>query len=64
MNRRLEKIMVRGFYEVAAMRKRGRDLDMRQAAYMVAVQKVAEAMAVRGWLGKPGRASQTKAQPA
>ncbi|OAT86376.1 Glu/Leu/Phe/Val family dehydrogenase [Desulfotomaculum copahuensis] len=64
VNRRLEEIMVRGFHEVAAMRKRGRDVDMRQAAYMVAVQKVAEAMAVRGWLGKAGRAPQVKARPA
>ncbi|HHW43782.1 glutamate dehydrogenase [Desulfofundulus thermobenzoicus] len=55
VNRRLEEIMVRGFHEVVAMRRLGRDVDMRLAAYMVAVKKVAEAMEVRGWLGKAAR---------
>ena len=55
VNHRLEKVMVRGFHEVVAMRRLGRDVDMRLAAYMVAVKKVAEAMEVRGWLGRAAR---------
>ncbi|KKM10137.1 glutamate dehydrogenase [Clostridiales bacterium PH28_bin88] len=51
VNERLEAIMVKGFQEVLTMKKLGKDIDMRLAAYMVAVKRVADAMAVRGWLG-------------
>jgi glutamate dehydrogenase len=62
VNRRLEEIMVRGFHEVVAMRKLGRDVDMRLAAYMVAVKRVAEAMEVRGWLGRAARMTAPRAE--
>ncbi|QKS71066.1 Glu/Leu/Phe/Val dehydrogenase [Paenalkalicoccus suaedae] len=49
VERRLEKVMVSSFdnvYKVAAMR----NVDMRLAAYMVGVRKMAEASRFRGWI--------------
>ncbi|NJP38165.1 Glu/Leu/Phe/Val family dehydrogenase [Alkalicoccus luteus] len=46
---RLEKVMIKGFdnvYRVAQMR----NVDMRLAAYMVGVRKMAEASRFRGWI--------------
>ncbi|AEG16680.1 Glutamate dehydrogenase [Desulfofundulus kuznetsovii DSM 6115] len=64
VNRRLEEIMVRGFHEVVSMRKLGRGVDMRLAAYMVAVKRVAEAMEVRGWLGRAARMTAPRVEAA
>lgn len=65
VNQRLEEVMVRGFHEVVTMYRASRDVDMRLAAYMVSVQKVARAMEVRGWLGRaPYLAAAAKARPA
>ena len=47
VNRRLKEIMVRSFYEVHELAARER-VDMRTAAYMLAVGRVAEATLVRG----------------
>ena len=52
VNGNLERIMVRAFREVYDMYRQHRDVDMRVAAYMVAIKRVAEAMQVRGWLGQ------------
>ncbi|MEW6662355.1 MAG: Glu/Leu/Phe/Val family dehydrogenase [Bacillota bacterium] len=50
VNDKLEKVMVKAFGEVYNMHN-SKEVDMRTAAYMVAVKKVADAMEVRGWLG-------------
>jgi glutamate dehydrogenase (NAD(P)+) len=47
VNEKLHGIMVKAFSEVHAMRERER-CDMRTAAYLVAVDRVANAMAMRG----------------
>jgi glutamate dehydrogenase (NAD(P)+) len=47
VNCKLEKIMVRSFADVLAVRKEN-NIDMRTAAYMLAVSRVAEATRVRG----------------
>ena len=49
VEQRLEKVMVRSFdsiYETAQVRK----VNMRLAAYMVGVRKMAEASRFRGWV--------------
>lgn len=49
MEERLEKVMVKAFnnvYEMAQTRR----VDMRLAAYMVGVRKMAEACRFRGWV--------------
>lgn len=48
INRRLEEMMVCAFYNVYEMHKQ-KKASMRDAAYMVAVNRLAEAMALRGW---------------
>ncbi|MCK4433299.1 MAG: Glu/Leu/Phe/Val dehydrogenase, partial [Methanomicrobia archaeon] len=45
---KLNKIMVDAFNGVYETHKR-EDVDMRTAAYVVAVKKVADAMKIRGW---------------
>jgi len=45
---KLNKIMVGAFNDVYDAHKR-EDVDMRTAAYIVAVKKVADAMKTRGW---------------
>ncbi len=45
---RLDKIMTKAFHEVYKMHK-DKNVDMRIAAYMVAVARVVEAMKLRGW---------------
>jgi glutamate dehydrogenase (NAD(P)+) len=47
VNEKLREIMVKAFNEVLAMRDR-EDVDMRTAAYLVAVDRVASATAMRG----------------
>lgn len=49
VNDRLEGIMVRAFKEVYQMHKEHK-VNMRDAAYMVSIQRVAEAMKLRGWI--------------
>ncbi|HHY35695.1 MAG TPA: Glu/Leu/Phe/Val dehydrogenase [Firmicutes bacterium] len=46
---RLENIMVKAFEEVYAMHKE-KGVSLREAAFLVAVKKVADAMRLRGWL--------------
>ncbi len=46
---RLDKIMTKAFHEVYKMHKE-KNVDMRTAAYMVAVVRVVEAMKLRGWI--------------
>ncbi len=48
---RLEQIMVKAFQEIFAMYEDRDDTSMRDAAYMVATKRLADAMRVRGWLG-------------
>ncbi|MCS7207844.1 MAG: Glu/Leu/Phe/Val dehydrogenase [Dehalococcoidia bacterium] len=47
VNRNLERILVRAFGEVASLAEREKS-DMRLAAYMVAIRRVADAMRLRG----------------
>ena len=49
INESLKGIMDRAFESVHAMSEH-RDVDMRTAAYMVAIERVAEAMRARGWV--------------
>ncbi|HEY8449914.1 MAG TPA: Glu/Leu/Phe/Val dehydrogenase [Bacillota bacterium] len=49
---RLEAMMVRAFDEVYRTHQ-SRGVKMRDAAYLVAVRRLAEAMKVRGWLSRP-----------
>ncbi len=49
MEEKLEKVMVKAFkniYNLAQTRK----VDMRLAAYMIGVRKMAEASRFRGWI--------------
>jgi len=46
---RLDKKMTKAFHDVLAVSLR-EEVDMRTAAYMVAVQRVADAMRARGWV--------------
>lgn len=50
VNERLESMMVSAFEAVYDMHKK-RNARMRDAAYLLAVDRVAQAMRVRGWLG-------------
>ena len=47
VNEKLHGIMVKAFAEVLAMAQR-EDVNMRTGAYLLAVQRVADAMHVRG----------------
>ena len=47
VNEKLREIMVKAFGETLAMAKRD-DCDMRTAAYLLAVKRVADAMEMRG----------------
>ena len=49
VNQRLEIKMVCAFEEVYQMH-RAYEVDMRSAAYMVSVKRIADAMALRGWI--------------
>ncbi|WP_338834939.1 Cryptic catabolic NAD-specific glutamate dehydrogenase GudB [Moorella humiferrea] len=49
VNNRLEEMMVRAFNNVYQMYS-DKNVSMRQAAYMVAVSRIAKAMKIRGWL--------------
>ncbi len=51
VNQRLERKMVEAFDEVYSIYKKRKDVDMRGAAYMTAVSRLAEVMQIRGWLG-------------
>ena len=48
VNSRMEKIMVEAFHRVYDMHKE-KNVKMRDAAYLVAVERVAKAMKLRGW---------------
>ncbi|NPV71600.1 MAG: Glu/Leu/Phe/Val dehydrogenase [Firmicutes bacterium] len=50
VNARLERMMVESFEAIHALHKK-KGVSMRDAAYMNAVNRVAQAMRVRGWLG-------------
>jgi glutamate dehydrogenase (NAD(P)+) len=49
VHRRLDEKMTRAFHGVHQMFKREK-VNMRQAAYLVAVARVAEACKLRGWV--------------
>jgi glutamate dehydrogenase len=49
VNTRLEHIMVKAFNEVYKMHKDYK-VNMREAAYMVSIKRIADAMKVRGWI--------------
>ena len=49
VHERLDKIMTKAFHEVHQMHK-DKKVDMRTAAYMVAVVRVVEVMKLRGWI--------------
>lgn len=49
VHRRLDLKMTAAFHEVYALH-RSRHVNMRRSAYLVAVQRVAEAMKLRGWV--------------
>jgi len=51
VNQRLERKMVEAFHNVYDLYKKRKDVDMRGAAYMLAIERITEAMRVRGWLG-------------
>lgn len=51
VNERLEEIMVRAFEEVWAMYQ-AHSVDMRLAAYMVSIHRIAEAAKIKGWVPK------------
>ncbi|MGD0549194.1 MAG: glutamate dehydrogenase, partial [Candidatus Bathyarchaeia archaeon] len=46
---RLDKIMTKAFHDVYDMHVK-HNVNMRMAAYMLSVQRVAEAMKLRGWV--------------
>jgi len=50
-NDRLRRKMVKAFNDIYHMHK-AKNVHMRDAAYLVAVKRVADAMAIRGWLSK------------
>lgn len=49
VNNRLEHIMVNSFAAVYAMHQE-KEVSMRDAAYMVAINRIAEAIKIRGWI--------------
>ena len=49
VNERLEALMVRAFAEVWDMYQK-HDVDMRMAAYMVSINRIAEAAKAKGWV--------------
>ncbi|WP_422448725.1 Glu/Leu/Phe/Val family dehydrogenase [Thermoanaerobacterium sp. DL9XJH110] len=49
VNERLERIMVKAFNEVYKMHEDYK-VKMREAAYMVSIKRIADAMKVRGWI--------------
>ncbi|GBF35290.1 NAD-specific glutamate dehydrogenase [Desulfocucumis palustris] len=51
VNSRLECRMVEAFNCVYGLFKKRRDVDMRGAAYLLAVDRITEGMRLRGWLG-------------
>lgn len=51
VNRKLEATMVESFNNVYGIFRKRRDVDMRRAAYMLSVERIAEGMRLRGWLG-------------
>lgn len=51
VNGKLETTMVNAFNNVYGIYKKRRDVNMRGAAYMLSVERIAEAMRLRGWLG-------------
>lgn len=60
VNRKLENRMVAAFHDVYHMHL-ARQTDMRTSAYMVAVGRIAEALAARGWIAEWCMPIKTKA---
>ncbi|CAA7603390.1 Glutamate/leucine/phenylalanine/valine dehydrogenase signature [Acididesulfobacillus acetoxydans] len=52
VEKHLRRIMKEAFHRVYDLYREYPDIDMRAAAYMLAVKRVSEAMQVRGWLGE------------
>jgi len=50
VNSRLSQIMTQAFHRVYDLYRSRKDVNMRVAAYMLAVKRVAEAMEARGWI--------------
>lgn len=50
VHKRLEARMTRAFHEVYSQYTSRKDIHMRQAAYMIAIARVAEACHLRGWV--------------
>ncbi|WP_206813071.1 Glu/Leu/Phe/Val family dehydrogenase [Paradesulfitobacterium ferrireducens] len=53
VNEKLGNIMSQAFHGVYDLYKSRKDVNMRVAAYMLAVKRVAEGMEVRGWISAP-----------
>jgi len=51
VNKRLGQIMGQAFQQVYNLYQARKDVNMRMAAYMLAIDRVAQAMKVRGWIG-------------
>ncbi|MCF6097412.1 Glu/Leu/Phe/Val dehydrogenase [Thermovorax subterraneus] len=49
VNNRLEQVMVKAFNEVFDIHKQY-NVNMREAAYMLAIKRIAEALKLRGWI--------------
>jgi glutamate dehydrogenase len=49
VNNRLEQVMVKAFNEVFYIHKQY-NVNMREAAYMLAIKRIAEALKLRGWI--------------
>lgn len=50
VHERLDQKMTKAFNDVLAMYKEHKTINMRQAAYLVSVKRVADAMKLRGWV--------------
>lgn len=48
---KLDDLMIKAFENVYKVYTENEDVNMRTAAYMVSIQRLAEAMSVRGWCG-------------
>ena len=51
VNAKLERKMVEAFNNVYSLYRKRKDVNMRGAAYMVAIERISQAMYLRGWLG-------------
>lgn len=58
INTRLKQLVVQAFRRVNDLCQVKKDIDMRVAAYMLAVKRVTEAMEARGWIGSQDKKAQ------